>query len=54
MMMKQWWNDDWQAEIPVASSKAYPDATVHYRSHSKTLGFNPVLGGKKLMTQCVN
>jgi hypothetical protein len=41
-------------KIPGASSKACPDATEYYRSHSKALGFNPVLGGKKLMTQCVD
>jgi hypothetical protein len=53
-MMKQLWNDDWQREIPGASNKACPDNTVDFRSHSKTLGFNPVLGGKKLMTPFVN
>jgi hypothetical protein len=54
MMKKQWWNDDWQAEIPGASNKACPDDTVDFRSHSKTLEFIPVVRGKKLMTPFVN
>jgi hypothetical protein len=54
MMKKQWWDDDWQGEIPGASNKACPDDIVDFRSHSRTLGFNPVVVGKKLMTQFVN